>query len=572
MLIKKRFLDTKLKSVTGLMAAAVIIGGSLFALPIDNAKSAGSPYPPTDSEYEKVWSDEFNGDSLDTNVWSPYVGGWNASAVQGCYKDSPENINVSGGSLNLIGLHKPGVTCNKGKNKDFTSGFVETKDKKAWTYGYFEARIKMPNNKSTWPAFWMSPNEKRYGDGWPMNGEIDVVETKGSDLDYAAADAHWGKSTTNKMHKNSHKTDLPAGFSNTTDWHTYGVKWTEGKLEYFIDGKSYHTVEGFGQPNAANTPHGPFDVPFFLRLNMAIGGNYIDGPGGKWSNAYNVVAEEPSTFPATMSVDYVRVYQKREPKEVELKDTELRKLLNEKLGEKLGTTRATDQKITDVELEKLTDLNLDNSNITSLTGIEAAKNLKNLSLNRNSISNLSPLAGLTSLKTLSLKENKITDISPLTGLTSLTSLNLEDQQPSIKPTDKSFASPLKGLTGSVIPVTNSADVINSTATPGNIQLISLPANGASPILNTSWTRSVTLGTASATFSGTLAIDTSAIPRAAQPQPQPQPQPANPSTTIQNPAKKPQDAISNLLANTGFSVLLGVVAALSLAAVGLFILR
>ena len=568
MLIKKRFLDTKLKSVTGLMAAAVIIGGSLFALPIDNAKSAGSPYPPTDSEYEKVWSDEFNGDSLDTNVWSPYVGGWNASAVQGCYKDSPENINVSGGSLNLIGLHKPGVTCNKGKNKDFTSGFVETKDKKAWTYGYFEARIKMPNNKSTWPAFWMSPNEKRYGDGWPMNGEIDIVETKGSDLDYAAADAHWGKSTTNKMHKNSHKTDLPAGFSNTTDWHTYGVKWTEGKLEYFIDGKSYHTVEGFGQPNAANTPHGPFDVPFFLRLNMAIGGNYIDGPGGKWSNAYNVVAEEPSTFPATMSVDYVRVYQKREPKEVELKDTELRKLLNEKLGEKLGTTRATDQKITDVELEKLTDLNLDNSNITSLTGIEAAKNLKNLSLNHNSISNLSPLAGLTSLKTLSLKENKITDISPLAGLTSLTSLNLEDQQPSIKPTDKSFASPLKGLTGSVIPVTNSADVINSTATPGNIQLISLPANGASPILNTSWTRSVTLGTASATFSGTLAIDTSAIPRAAQPQPQP----GNPSAAAHNPANKPQNTVSGLLANTGFNVFLGVIATLALVAAGLLILR
>ena len=580
MLIKKRFLNTRLKAVAGLMTAAVIIGGSLVALPIDNAKGAGSPYPPTDSEYEKVWSDEFNGDSLDTNIWSPYVGGWNASAVQGCYKDSPENINVSGGSLNLIGLHKPGVTCNKGKNKDFTSGFVETKDKKAWTYGYFEARIKMPNNKSTWPAFWMSPNEKRYGDGWPMNGEIDIVETKGSDLDYAAADAHWGKSTTNKMHKNSHKTDLPAGFSNTTDWHTYGVKWTEGKLEYFIDGKSYHTVEGFGQPNAANTPHGPFDVPFFLRLNMAIGGTYIDGPGGKWSNAYNVVAEEPSTFPATMSVDYVRVYQKREPKEVELKDTELRKLLNEKLGEKLGTTRATDQKITDVELEKLTDLNLDNSNITNLTGIEAAKNLKNLSLNRNSISNLSPLAGLTSLKNLSLKENKITDISPLTRLTSLTSLNLENQKVDIKPNDKSFTSPLKDLTGNIIAITNSSEVINDTTTPGNIQLLSLPANGASPILNTSWTRSVTLGTAPATFSGTLAINTSAIPRAVQPQPQPQPQPkpqpqpqpGNPSAAAHNPANKPQNTVSGLLANTGFNVFLGVIATLALVAAGLLILR
>ena len=550
MLIKKRFLNTKFKAVTGLMVATAIISGSIFTLPIDNAKSAGSPYPPTDSEYEKVWSDEFNEGSLDTNVWSPYIGGWNASEVQGCYTGSAENINVSGGSLNLIGLYKPGVTCNKGKNKDFTSGFIETRDKKTWTYGYFEARIKMPNNKSTWPAFWMSPNEKRYGDGWPMNGEIDIVETKGSDLDYAAADAHWGKSITNKTHKNSHKADLPAGFSNTTDWHTYGVKWTEGKLEYFIDGKSYHTVEGFGQPNAATTPHGPFDTPFFLRLNMAIGGNYIDGPGGKWSDAYNVVTEEPGTFPATMSVDYVRVYQKREPKEVEVKDTELRKLLNEKLGEKLGTTRTENQKITDVELEKLTDLNLDNSNITNLTGIEAAKNLKNLSLNHNSISNLSPLAGLTSL----------------------TSLNLEDQRANAKPNDKSFASPLRDLAGNVVSVTNSADVINDTATPGNIQLLSLPANGASTIMNTPWTRSVTIGAVSATFSGTLAIDTSAIPRAVQPQPQPQPQPASPSAAAHNPANKPQNAVSGLLANTGFNVFLGVVATLALVAAGLLILR
>ena len=413
MLIKKRFLNKKFKAITGLMVAAFIIGGALFTMPIDNAKSAGSPYPPTDSEYEKVWSDEFNGDSLDTNIWSPYIGGWNASEVQGCYTGSAENINVSGGSLNLIGLYKPGVTCNKGKNKDFTSGFIETIDKKTWTYGYFEARIKMPNNKSTWPAFWMSPNEKRYGDGWPMNGEIDIVETKGSDLDYAAADAHWGKSITNKTHKNSHKADLPAGFSNTTDWHTYGVKWTEGKLEYFIDGKSYHTVEGFGQPNAANTPHGPFDVPFFLRLNMAIGGTYIDGPGGKWSNAYNVVAEEPGTFPATMSVDYVRIYQRRQPKEVEVKDTGLRKLLNEKLGEKLGTTRTENQKITDVELEKLTDLNLDAADnaseaekIHDLTGLEAAKNLKTLSLKNNSVFDLRAISNINSLKSINLTINR----------------------------------------------------------------------------------------------------------------------------------------------------------------------
>ena len=430
----------------------------------------------------------------------------------------------------------------------------------------------MPKNKSTWPGFWMSPNNSPYGPGWPDWGEIDIVEAKGSNRQFAASDAHWRDKNTPTGQTGSHRNRqgvIPSskfGTNDTTEWHTYGVKWTEGKLEYFIDGELHHTITEFKNSNSTGSPNGPFDQDFFLRLNLAIGGNYIDAP---WDDPINSVgAVNGEGFPATMSVDYVRVYEMRKPKEVEVKDTELRKLLNEKLGEKLGTTRAANQKITDVELEKLTDLNLDNSNITNLAGIEAAKNLKNLSLNHNSISNLSPLSGLISLKTLSLKENKITDISPLAGLTSLISLNLEDQQPSIKPNDKSFASPLKDLTGSVVSITNSADVINSTATPGNIQLLSLPANGASSILNTLWTRSATIGTISATFSGTLAIDTSAILGAAQPQPQP----GNPSAAAHSPANKPQNAVSSLLANTGFNVFLGVIATLALVAAGLFILR
>ena len=578
MLIKRRFLNTKVKIVTAVMAVGIVVGGALFTLPMDNARGAGSPYPPTDSENwnpEPVWRDEFDGNSLDGTKWTALNGGWGdeGQQVRNCYTRSDENINVSGGSLNLIGLYKPGATCTGGNTKtgNFTSGFVQTKNKAYFKYGYIEARIKMPKNKSTWPGFWMSPNNSPYGPGWPDWGEIDIVETKGSNRQFAASDAHWRDKNTptgqTGSHRNRQGVIPPSKFgtnNDTTEWHTYGVKWTEGKLEYFIDGEWHHTITEFKNSNSTGSPNGPFDQDFFLRLNLAIGGNYIDSP---WDDPINSVgAANGEGFPATMSVDYVRVYEMRKPKEVEVKDTELRKLLNEKLGEKLGTTRAANQKITDVELEKLTDLNLDNSNITNLAGIEAAKNIKNLSLNHNSISNLSPLAGLTSLKTLSLKENKITDISPLAGLTSLTSLNLEDQQPSIKPNDKSFASPLKDLTGSVVSINNSADVINSTATPGNIQLLSLPANGASSILNTLWTRSATIGTISATFSGTLAIDTSAIPRTAQPQP------ASPSAAAHNPANKPQNAVSGLLANTGFNALLGVIATLALVATGLFILR
>ena len=581
MLIKKRFLNKKLKTLAIIMTVGVIVGGALFTLPMDNAKGAGSPYPPTDSENwnpEPVWRDEFDGNSLDGTKWTSLNGGWKDEnqQVRNCYTRSDENINVSGGSLNLIGLYKPGATCTGGNTKtgNFTSGFVQTKNKAYFKYGYIEARIKMPKNKSTWPGFWMSPNNSPYSAGWPDWGEIDIVEAKGSNHQFAASDAHWRDKNTPTGQTGSHRNRqgvIPSskfGTNDTTEWHTYGVKWTEGKLEYFIDGELHHTITEFKNSNSTGSPNGPFDQDFFLRLNLAIGGNYIDAP---WDDPINSVgATNGEGFPATMSVDYVRVYEMRKPKEVEVKDTELRKLLNEKLGEKLATTRAADQEITDVELEKLTDLNLDNSNITNLTGIEAAKNLKNLSLNHNSISNLSPLAGLTSLKTLSLKGNKIADISSLAGLTSLTSLNLEDQRANAKPNDKSFASPLKDLTGNVVSITNSAEVINDTATPGNIQLLSLPANGASSILNAPWTRSVTIGAVSATFSGTMAIDTSAIPRAVQPQPQPQP--ANPSAATHNPANKPQSAVSSLLANTGFNVFLGVIATLALVAAGLFILR
>ena len=606
MLIRKRFLNTKVKILTGMITAGLIISGSLLTLPTGQAKSVVSDdYPLNDSTHwntEPVWRDEFNGTSLDKDSWNIYGSGWSANNVQSCYSRSEENVNVKNGSLNLVGLYKPGARCTGNeKSGNFTSGFVETKGKKFWTYGYIEARIKMPNNKSTWPGFWMSPNNSPYGPGWPDWGEIDIVEAKGSNRQFAASDAHWRDKNTptgqTGSHRNRQGVIPPSKFgtgNDTTEWHTYGVKWTEGKLEYFIDGEWHHTITEFKNSNSTGSPNGPFDQNFFLRLNLAIGGNYIDSP---WDDPINSVgAANGEGFPATMSVDYVRVYEMRKPKEVEVKDTQLRKLLNEKLGEKLGTTRTDDQKITDVELEKLTDLNLDNSNITDLTGIEAAKNLQNLSLNHNSISNLRPLSGLTSLKTLSLNGNKITDPSPLARLTSLKTLSLnenaiadissitgssalpsithlymEDQRITVKPNDKLFDSPLKNVGGSIIAIIDSAEVVTGThANVGKIQILSLPASGTSPILNAPW--DFHLGTPGGShyivFSGTMAIDTSAITGAVQPQPQP----GNPSAAAHNPANKPQNAVSGLLANTGFNAFLGVIATLALVAAGLFILR
>jgi beta-glucanase (GH16 family) len=137
-----------------------------------------------------VWSDEFEGTSLDEEKWSYQRGGWNGSNVQNCYVD--ENTTVSDGVLKITAKYEPGYDCFN-DSKDFTSGFVQTKDRVNWTYGYFEAKVKVPASNSTWPAFWMSPQEATYGP-WPQSGEIDIFEIKGHDLTKSYGNAHWGNS------------------------------------------------------------------------------------------------------------------------------------------------------------------------------------------------------------------------------------------------------------------------------------------------------------------------------------------------------------------------------------------
>ena len=185
---------------------------------------------------------------------------------------------------------------------------MQTQGKQAWTYGYFEARLKMPNaeNGSLWPAFWMSPDKAKYG-GWPRSGEIDVLETRSyinnEDRDHdgqikVAADAHWGTGYGKGNHRHKQGITYVDG---SDEWHTYAVKWQEGKLEYYVDGRHYHTIDNFAAPNATEHP-GPFNIPFYLRLNVAVGGDYMTG---KYQDAHNSIDK----FPATMEVDYVRVYQ-----------------------------------------------------------------------------------------------------------------------------------------------------------------------------------------------------------------------------------------------------------------------
>ncbi len=241
--------------------------------------------------YELIWSDEFEGTQLALDRWSYQIGAWNGSNVQNCYRQ--ENVSVANGNLTITARHEF-ATCN-GLEKNFTSGFVQTKNVISWKYGYFEARVKLPASNSTWPAFWMSPIDQVYG-AWPRSGEIDIFEGKGHDMKKVYANAIWGNSSTDKRQQKG-----PFTIGDASQWHIYGVEWNEGELRYYIDGIHYHTISDFKEPNAGIHPQ-PFDQDFYLRLNLAVGGDYLDEP---WNDANNGIDQ----LPATMEVDWVRVYQ-----------------------------------------------------------------------------------------------------------------------------------------------------------------------------------------------------------------------------------------------------------------------
>ncbi|RRD04156.1 glycoside hydrolase family 16 protein [Arachnia propionica] len=281
---------TTLALISGLIGA-----GTLFT---DTAvERARANTTPVDQNYALVWQDEFNGSEIDSSRWEYQTGPWGSSGVQNCYTKDSDNVSVGNGTLKITALHEPGTRCG-GQVKDFTSGFLQTKNRHSWTYGYFEARVKLPTNgSSTWPAFWMSPEKSTYG-SWPRSGEIDVFEAKGFDKKFIAANAHWGINDSKRRQQPGH-----APVADVGQWHTYGVKWEPGKLEYYLDGKLFHTIDNFRSPNATSHP-GPFNIPFYLRLNMAVGGTYL--------RPHSDANQSLDKLPAVMEVDHVRVWQKQQ--------------------------------------------------------------------------------------------------------------------------------------------------------------------------------------------------------------------------------------------------------------------
>lgn len=265
--------------------------------------------------YKLVWFDEFNGTSLDTSKWGYQTGTqdhygsstgpdyWGNAELQYYTEDA---VSVSGGMLKIT------ATKQQAGDRPYTSGRILTRDKANWTYGYFEARMQTPTGNGMWPAFWMLPqpsskanSDNVYG-GWPMNGEIDIMEAKGRLGNIIDTTIHFGKVWPENQHiTNStycgYPTDGYALSSATDNWHTYAVNWTQSSITWYADGVEVFklTNDRWWTPSSA-AASAPFDQPFYILLNLAVGGNY-DGD----------IAPDHATFTSkSMYVDYVRVYEK----------------------------------------------------------------------------------------------------------------------------------------------------------------------------------------------------------------------------------------------------------------------
>ena len=271
-------------------------------------------------EWTLVWNDEFEGNSVDRSKWDFDIGngffdykhhvwipGWGNEELQ-YYTAEPANVSVKDSTLTIRAvkesLHGCGYTSArlKTRQRDGTPLFSKL-------YGKFEFRAKVPWGKGLWPALWLLPQEDRYG-GWAASGEIDVMEIVGEKPHEVLNSIHFG-STYPKRSLITHVHKLPGG-STVADWHVYTVEWEPGEIRWRVDGvlwatqtfwwSSSVTEDGAGvvarRKADINPWPAPFDQPFYIVMNVAVGGNF---PG---------VPNPQTQFPAELVIDYVRVYDK----------------------------------------------------------------------------------------------------------------------------------------------------------------------------------------------------------------------------------------------------------------------
>ncbi|MES2902393.1 MAG: carbohydrate binding domain-containing protein [Pseudomonadota bacterium] len=272
-----------------------------------------TPTPPPTPPSTLVWSDEFDGTALDATKWGYQLGngttignpGWGNNELE-YYTDRSENVRVEAGNL-IITARKEvfaGTAAggNQGQNFAWTSGRIRTAGKFSRAYGKIEFRAKLPVGKGFWPAIWMLPEDKAgnpYGT-WAANGEIDIAEGWGSKPTKIAQTLHYGGMYPANVYT-GHEATVVTG-TTVSDWHTYTLEWRSNEITWSIDGVVTSTQTKWWSSSVTppdsdddlNAWPAPFDKPFYLLINLAVGGNFDGNPG----------ATTPDK--AEMMVDYIR--------------------------------------------------------------------------------------------------------------------------------------------------------------------------------------------------------------------------------------------------------------------------
>ena len=231
-----------------------------------------------------MWHDEFDSTALDTTRWTFDIGGggWGNAELE-YYTNRAVNARVDSGAL-IIEARPESLG-----GSSYTSARLKTQGLGAWKYGRVEARIQIPRGQGLWPAFWML-GDNIGSVGWPACGEIDIMENIGKEPAIVHGTVHGpGYSGANGI-----GAAYPLNSGAFADgYHVFSIEWQPGEVQWYVDSIAYKSVESSQAPGTW-----VFDHPFFIILNVAVGGYWPGNPDGT------------TVFPQTMRVDWVRVYQR----------------------------------------------------------------------------------------------------------------------------------------------------------------------------------------------------------------------------------------------------------------------
>lgn len=276
----------------------------LFLLPILVSACALQPTVPTpttipsptamptptstpEPQWTLVWSDEFeqpDSSPPSPKNWIPATGGsgWGNGELQ-FYTNDVKNAYIKNNMLVIKVIEEEYM------GRDYTSARLNTLTLAQFTYGRIEVRAKLPNTQGIWPAIWMLPV---IGSS-PVGGEIDIMELIGKEPFRVYGTLHYG----NPYENQGSWFDLGEGATYDQDFHVFSIEWEEDEIRWYVDGQMYYKANEWFT-SQANSPYpAPFNKPFYILLNVAVGGVWAGSP------------DETSVFPQTMIVDYVRVYQ-----------------------------------------------------------------------------------------------------------------------------------------------------------------------------------------------------------------------------------------------------------------------